>query len=131
MFKKTFNPNQSIGSWSFCITYLNGAKVSDVEVKTKIDYRNVLNEQQFALFSKLRNVRKKIAASEVVPPYAIFIDAELAEIAKLQSITLASMKTISGIGEKKVERYGQQILNMLNEESGAKCRGVNLLRLTC
>ena len=41
------------------------------------------------------------------------------------------MKTISGIGEKKVERYGQQILNMLNEESGAKCRGVNLLRLTC
>ena len=117
--QKTFIPTASGGSWTFCITYLEGVKVVDNEIKKgKIDYRNVLNEKDFALFCELRKKRKQIAEDESIPPFAVFTDAELAEIAKLETITLTSMKDIPGIGAKKLEKYGSYFLEISNETSG-------------
>ena len=106
------------GSWSFCITYLDPVKVQEPEIKRgKVDYRNELNEKDFALFCEMRKVRKQIATNEAIPPFAVFTDAELAEIAKLEKFTLSSMKGISGIGEKKIEKYGSYFLEIANETS--------------
>lgn len=117
--QKSFIPTASGGSWSFCITYLEGVKVVDPEIKKgKIDYRNVLNEKDFALFCEMRKVRKQIAESEAIPPFAVFTDAELAEIAKLETINLSSIKNIPGIGEKKLEKYGAYFVGIANETSG-------------
>ncbi|MBR5550853.1 MAG: HRDC domain-containing protein [Muribaculaceae bacterium] len=116
--QKTFIPTASGGSWSFCITYLDSVKVVDPEIKKgKVDYRNVLNEKDFALFCEMRKVRKQIAEKEAIPPFAVFTDAELAEIAKLEKFTLSAMKSISGIGEKKIEKYGEYFLGIANETS--------------
>lgn len=116
--QKTFIPTANGGSWSFCITYLESVKVSEPEIKRgKVDYRNELNEKDFALFCEMRKVRKQIAANEAIPPFAIFTDAELAEIAKLEEITLSSMKKIQGIGERKIEKYGSYFLEIANETS--------------
>jgi ATP-dependent DNA helicase RecQ len=64
------------------------------------------------LFSKLRIYRKQLAENDTVPAYAVFTDAELAEIAKLESITHKNLLTINGIDEKRVEKYGKQICEM-------------------
>ena len=62
--QKTFIPTASGGSWSFCITYLDSVKVVNPEIKKgKIDYRNVLNEKDFAVFCEMRKIRKQIAES--------------------------------------------------------------------
>lgn len=114
--QKIFVPTTNGGSWSFCITYLESLNVSTPEVKKgKIDYRNVLNEKDFALFCEMRKIRKQIAEKEGIPPFAIFTDAELSEIAKLEIVTLSSMKSISGIGDKKIEKYGASFMNIANE----------------
>ena len=76
--------------------------------KTKVDYREVLDEATFKIFSKLREIRKKIATDEGLPAYAIFTDEELSNIAKLEEIAASKIQTIKGIGEKKVEKYAQR-----------------------
>lgn len=117
--QKTFIPTANCGSWSFCITYIEAIKVTEPEMKkVKIDYRNVLSEKDFALFCEMRKMRKQIADKEAIPPFAIFTDAELAEITKLETVTLMSMKSIPGIGEKKIEKYGAYFMKLANETSG-------------
>ncbi|MBR6355074.1 MAG: HRDC domain-containing protein [Paludibacteraceae bacterium] len=69
----------------------------------------------FAVFSQLRSIRKQLAEQEAVPAYAVFTDSELAEIAKLESIEPNAIQTISGIGQKRVEKYGIALCNKYNE----------------
>ncbi len=117
--QKTFVDTGKGGCWSFCVTYLEMVKAAGAETKKgKVDYRQVLEEKDFALFCEMRKVRKQIADSEAIPPYAVFTDAELAEIVKLEEITPASMRTIPGIGERKVEKYGARFIEASHEKSG-------------
>jgi superfamily II DNA helicase RecQ len=97
--------------WSFCVRYLNTPNTANaLAQKTKVDYRQVLGEAEFVRFAKLREVRKSIAQREAIPAYAIFTDEELAAIAQLSEITLASIQTVKGIGEKKAEKYGEALI---------------------
>lgn len=95
--------------WTFCVVYLEtAAKVAEPNNFTKgqkVDYRNVLPPDIFERFAALRKLRKAIAEKEAVPAYAIFTDAELAEVAKLDTITPGSLKSIPGIGQKEIEKY--------------------------
>ncbi|PWJ55301.1 ATP-dependent DNA helicase RecQ [Dyadobacter jejuensis] len=59
-----------------------------------------------ALFEKLRVLRKQLADSLSVPPYVIFSDATLSEMAQKRPITEAQMKAVAGIGAEKYRRYG-------------------------
>lgn len=119
--QKTAVASGGVNYWAFCITYLPQAD-SDTKIpgtkKGKIDYREVLEESVFARFAELRKIRKQIADAEAIPPYAIFTDAELAEVAKLETITLKSLKTIPGVGEKKIEKYGNRFCIIWDETSG-------------
>ncbi len=106
------------GCWSFCITYmLNGqnAEQSKSGNSTKIDYKEILDSKTFEIFSNLRKIRKNIAEAEAVPAYAIFTDAELAEISKLQEVTTDTLRTVSGVGQKKIEKYGIRLIESLRQ----------------
>lgn len=107
--------------WTFCITYLPGgspaAETHSGERREKVDYKQVLDEACFAVFSRLRVFRKQIADREAIPAYAIFTDAELAEIAKMEHPTASGLRAISGIGAKKIEKYGAEICRMLEDEA--------------
>jgi superfamily II DNA helicase RecQ len=85
-------------------------------VKEKVDYRTVLDEATFEKFAKLREIRKRFAEAEAVPAYAVFTNEELAEIAKLPELTEQTIRTISGIGEKKVEKYGQKLIDEIRRD---------------
>lgn len=101
--------------WTFCIQYIEKTFQYTPEKKDKIDYKNVLDEPTFERFSILREIRKQIAIKEAVPAYMIFTDEELSRVAKLQDITVKTLLTIKGIGEKKIERFGEQFIQALQE----------------
>lgn len=71
------------------------------------------------LFEALRLWRRDEAARQHLPPYVIFHDRTLAEIAARRPGDLASLGAISGVGEGKLERYGQAVLAVIVGMDGA------------
>jgi superfamily II DNA helicase RecQ len=104
--EQQFYGGQHGAFWSFCVRYLNSPNGPGPNAKVKVDYRQVLGEEEFVRFAKLRELRKTIAQQEAIPAYAIFTDEELAGIAQLADISVTSIQTVKGIGEKKAQKYG-------------------------
>lgn len=67
------------------------------------------------LFEALKTLRKQIAVSENVPPYIIFSDATLTELASYLPITRSDIAKINGFGEVKLEKYGEPFLEMVQD----------------
>ncbi|HLI96740.1 MAG TPA: DNA helicase RecQ [Candidatus Baltobacteraceae bacterium] len=65
------------------------------------------------LFQLLRTIRKQLADEHGVPPYVIFSDATLREIAAHKPKTLAAFRAVNGVGDVKLERYGQVFLDAI------------------
>jgi ATP-dependent DNA helicase RecQ len=65
------------------------------------------------LFQHLRTLRKSLADEQGVPPYVVFSDATLREIAANKPATLSAFRAIGGVGDAKLERYGQTFLDAL------------------
>ena len=65
------------------------------------------------LFEKLRAWRGAAAKEQGVPAYVIFHDATLRQIAAQAPSSLTALSTVSGVGEAKLARYGQQVLDVL------------------
>lgn len=106
--------------WTYSIRYVTGATVAESRTKKeKIDYRDVLDERTFGVFSRLRELRKEIAQAEAIPVYAVFTNAELAKIAELEEMSGKNLTSINGIGKNKMEKYGNRIIAMYknNEKS--------------
>ena len=100
------------GYWSLLVTYQeNGSPEAPFPVSRngKKDYRELLDDGQFALFARLKDVRREIAKQENIPAYAVFTDDELSQIVQLKEMTVDSMKSIKGIG-KRAEKYGEMFL---------------------
>ncbi|MBN2653132.1 MAG: DNA helicase RecQ [Spirochaetales bacterium] len=74
-----------------------------------------VNPQAQALFEHLRAVRKEIADQKNLPPFVIFSNKTLKEMAEIAPRTEAELLTISGIGEKKLESYGAIFLAAVRE----------------
>lgn len=67
------------------------------------------------LFKKLSALRKSIAGIHSVPAYVIFPDATLREMSAVKPLTSKEMLEISGVGNLKMERYGQKFLSVIKE----------------
>ncbi|GAA0920836.1 DNA helicase RecQ [Virgisporangium aurantiacum] len=65
------------------------------------------------LFEKLRAWRTGVARELGMPPYIVFSDATLRAIAALNPTTLPELATVSGVGQNKLARFGQQVLDTL------------------
>ena len=66
-----------------------------------------------ALFSMLKDLRKKVAKKHNLPPYVIFQDPSLEAMATTYPITLDELKNIPGVGEGKAKRYGQEFVDLI------------------
>jgi len=62
------------------------------------------------LFEALREKRRELAAEGSVPPYVIFHDSTLREIAAMKPRSLNELARVPGVGETKLERYGEAML---------------------
>jgi ATP-dependent DNA helicase RecQ len=72
-----------------------------------------LSGEAAEVFEQLRAWRGAAAREQSVPAYVIFHDATLCEIASRAPSTLAELSAISGVGEAKLAKYGQQVLEVL------------------
>jgi len=100
-------------SWCFCIEYLLGPRPTSEQQgggRRRVDYKELLSEDDFSLFAQLRERRKQLAAKDVIPVYAVCTNEQLAEIAKARPTSLPELKKIEGLGEAKAEKYGQVLL---------------------
>jgi len=74
-----------------------------------------LSPREQAVFDKLRWWRVETARAHNVPAYVIFVDATLREIAKARPTSLSELRGVSGVGEKKLASYGEEIVNLIGE----------------
>ncbi|WP_239614977.1 DNA helicase RecQ [Cohnella mopanensis] len=67
------------------------------------------------LFNALRQLRKKIADAEGLPPFVIFHDATLREMCEAMPTTERAMRSVKGIGDAKFEKYGYAFLELIRQ----------------
>jgi ATP-dependent DNA helicase RecQ len=72
-----------------------------------------LDDAALQRFAALKAWRGEVAKAHNLPAYVVFHDATLAEMARAQPDTLDALGTISGVGAKKLEAYGREILRVL------------------
>ena len=74
-----------------------------------------LDEEDRYLFERLRRLRTRLAKDASVPPYVVFPDATLAGIARFRPSTADDLLSVSGVGQSKLERYGEDVLSLIAE----------------
>jgi superfamily II DNA helicase RecQ len=117
--KKLIDGERGTG-WVFLVEYgmENNRNGGPNASSQRIDYREVLNAAEYALFDKLRGLRKDAAEKAGIPVYAVFTNDQLAGMIKKQPKTAKDLPAIPGIGEARVKQYGEMFLNFfLREES--------------
>ncbi|MEI8608664.1 ATP-dependent DNA helicase RecQ [Enterovibrio sp. Hal110] len=67
------------------------------------------------LFAKLRKLRKAIADEEDVPPYVVFNDATLIEMAEMIPTSQGELLAVNGVGQRKLEKYGNVFLDVIED----------------
>ena len=67
------------------------------------------------LFEALREARRRLASEAGVPPYVVFHDSTLREIASTRPRTLEELATVQGVGAAKLDRYGRAMLSALTD----------------
>ncbi|MEV5597026.1 DNA helicase RecQ [Streptomyces sp. NPDC052496] len=77
-----------------------------------------LPEEAVPVFEELRAWRGRTAKEQGVPAYVIFHDATLREIATVRPSSVGELGSVSGVGENKLAKYGEQILAVLSGQSG-------------
>jgi superfamily II DNA helicase RecQ len=104
--------------WAVCVQYLErsatGSKVGGADSqRAKVDYKEVLSGPDFALFARLRDLRKALAERDGVPPYAVFTNEQLAAMVTEKTDSLPALGRIEGVGASRLEKYGAVFLSAL------------------
>jgi ATP-dependent DNA helicase RecQ len=81
----------------------------------KSEAQAALAPEHHTLFDALRAWRRQAAADQGVPPYVIFHDRTLGEIASFRPATLNDLAGIGGVGQAKLDHYGQAVLKVVRE----------------
>jgi len=122
--KKLIDGERGTG-WVFLIEYgnMDGKNVPGGQSQ-RVDYREVLNPVEYALYDKLRALRKELSEKSGIPVYAVFTNEQLASMVKKTPKTAKDLLSITGVGEARVKQYGESFLKiflsgdqMVNEEN--------------
>ena len=95
----------------FIVEYLDSGK-GPKSSQARVDYREQLSEENFLIFSQLRDLRKTIAEKEGVPVFAVFTNAQLAQMVEIQIKNVETLLSIPGIGRSKREKYGKAFVDI-------------------
>lgn len=83
--------------------------------KKKTNGKDALTTAGFKLFDKFRELRLQIAREENMPPYIIFSDKTLIDMAVKMPRSKSEMLEVSGVGENKYGKYGERFLRVIEE----------------
>ncbi len=105
--------------WAVGVTYSQRPSPGSSPKKGRIDYKEVLSAEDFEVYAALREVRKQISEQQGVPPYAVFNNAQLAELVQKRMRTREELAGIAGVGPSKVEAHGTRFLELVAELQGS------------
>ena len=89
-------------------------EVAQPRAKRTSDHSRISMETSTnSLFEALRLHRKRIALAQKVPPYLVFTDTVLIDLAALKPKTLADFANVKGVGEAKLKKYGTSFLAVI------------------
>ena len=102
--------------WCSCVDYIEASGVVGRDRKSsKKDYKELLSPQDFAVYVRLRDLRKTISQEEAIPVYTIFTNDQLAAMVEKRVRSLGELKAIDGVGESRIAKYGERFLEVLNQ----------------
>lgn len=81
-----------------------------------------LNSHDNYLLEQLILYRKKLSETEQIQAYRIFSNATLSEMARIKPLSLNAFANISGIGEYKLNKYGKQFIEVINQIENNKTK---------
>lgn len=103
--------------WAICVDYSNSVSADSTRnrnlSRNRVVYKSILPPDEFAIFSRLRELRKDIAQAEAVPVYALFRNEQLVQMAQRRCRSKSDLAQIEGIGESKIEKYADRFIPML------------------
>ncbi len=91
----------------------NAAGLKQTRSSRTASVADELDEEDKLLFQRLRRLRTQIARDQNVPPYVVFPDATLAGIASARPVTSDALLSVSGVGQSKLEKYGEAFLELV------------------
>ncbi len=87
----------------------------ELRVEKRVENKQQKISEDSQLLLILKNLRKEISKKEAVPPYIIFHDSTLKDMCRVLPKNKSEMLEVSGVGEVKFKRYGQEFLDIIKE----------------
>ena len=109
-------------AWAIAVGYEAGADPAatpPAQQRGKVDYREVLNDADFAVYVELRELRKQLAGQQGIPTYSVFKNEQMAQMVTGRVTTVAGLRRLDGVGEARVEKYAQAFLKILQQHYAA------------
>ncbi|MEK7677766.1 MAG: HRDC domain-containing protein [Verrucomicrobiota bacterium] len=126
--EKHFCPHPPDPGWAVCVEYVDsvsGTATTRPSGAKTVDYREVLDPETFAVFAALRELRKKIAAEEGVPIYAIMTNEQLAAVAQRRCQSLSDLESLEGLGPARARKHGPRFLETVRQSVAEQTRKEN------
>lgn len=119
--KKEFFPDADGACWLVAVEYQTGDGESrpargQMSGKKKVDYKEILSPDDFSIYLRLRDWRKATGDKEATQLFNIFTNDQLATIVQDKITTRAGLKAIGGVGDARVEKYGDAVIAIMKEE---------------
>ncbi|MEN8197428.1 MAG: HRDC domain-containing protein [Pseudomonadota bacterium] len=103
-------------AWALSVSYDDaGERPPPARRAGKVDYKEILNNREFAVYARLRDLRKDLADKEGIPAYALFNNEQLAAMVQGRVTSGSALSNISGVGAARVEKYGEAFLAVLRD----------------
>lgn len=92
---------------------------------SKSEQKAPIGNYDRALFAKLKHLRKAIADNDDIPPFIVFSDASLIDMAQKCPTNPTQFTQVNGVGDTKLERYGNSFISLIVDHLAAKQLGDN------
>lgn len=113
-----FMPDEAL--WAFLVCYMDGEQKETApgahrSNSERFDPSKELTPEQLARYKHYAYIRLQLARRDNVKAFVVFTNRELAAIAKVEELSVDVLKGIDGIGEARIEQYGEDFVRMAIE----------------
>lgn len=110
--------DQGVNSfWAICVEYLSHAPGDGVShpnlTRSRVDCKAILPPEEFAVFSRLRELRKELSQGEAVPVYELFTNEQVPRMVPRRCRSNSDLTQVEWIGETKVNKHAERLLPLL------------------
>ena len=108
----------------FIVEFASDGAPTTAKKTPQVDYRELLTDAEFEVFSALRDIRRDIARELGRPVYTVFTNSELAAMVQQRVHTREGLLGMPGIGEGRVDQHGERFFPTLSAWSAKQsCEG--------